>query len=166
MRAKQDGWLPSDMSPSGSEDNNVSFLAELRDRARGLADATRVALTINILTEEGLPHFHRLIAEHLGSRNFWSKWNNLWTAEEDRHGNILRDYIRDSRLLNFSALERCNSTISGRGSRPDWAERPVQTLHLYQLPGKGNAGFPHQYGEDGGGTRTAACLHYAENRSG
>jgi acyl-[acyl-carrier-protein] desaturase len=127
---KKDDWLPSDMLPSGSEDSNVSFLAELRDRARGLADATRVALTINILTEEGLPHFHRLIAEHLGSRNFWSKWNNLWTAEEDRHGNILRDYIRDSRLLNFSALESMQFNYLRAGFSPDWGSDPYK-LFIY-----------------------------------
>lgn len=127
---KRDAWLPSDLLPAGNDDRDVSFLAELRDRARGLADATRVALTINILTEEGLPHFHRLIAEHLGTRNFWSKWNNLWTAEEDRHGNILRDYIRDSRLLNFRALETMQFNYLRSGFAPDWGSDPYK-LFIY-----------------------------------
>ena len=128
--AKRDAWLPSDLLPAGSDDRDVSFLEELRDRARGLADATRVALTINILTEEGLPHFHRLIAEHLGTRNFWSKWNTLWTAEEDRHGNILRDYIRDSRLLNFRALETMQFNYLRSGFMPDWGSDPYK-LFIY-----------------------------------
>ena len=33
--------------------------------------------------------------------SFWNKWNKLWTAEEDRHGAILRDYARDTRLFRF-----------------------------------------------------------------
>jgi acyl-[acyl-carrier-protein] desaturase len=102
---KRDNWYPSEFLPAGPDDLNDAVITELRDRARGLPDSARVAFTINILTEEGLPHFHRLIAESLGSQTFWSLWNRLWTAEEDRHGNILRDYARDSRLLNFSALE-------------------------------------------------------------
>ena len=81
-------------------------LVGLRERARTIPDNARVTLALNILTEEGLPHFHRLIAENLGSNTFWSTWNNLWSAEEDRHGNILRDYVHNTRLLNFSVLER------------------------------------------------------------
>jgi acyl-[acyl-carrier-protein] desaturase len=127
---KRDNWLPSELLPAGSNDRDVSFLEELRDRARGLGDATRVALTINILTEEGLPHFHRLIAEHLGTRNFWSAWNTLWTAEEDRHGNILRDYIRDSRLLNFHALEIMQFNYLRSGFAPDWGSDPYK-LFIY-----------------------------------
>jgi len=123
---KRDDWLPSEFLPAGPEDLNDRLIAELRERARGLPDAARVALTINILTEEGLPHFHRLIAESLGSSTFWSIWNGLWTAEEDRHGNILRDYIRDARLLNFAALERMQFNYIRRGFAPEWAGDPYK----------------------------------------
>lgn len=127
---KREVWFPSEFLPAGAGDSNEPALADLRDRARGLPDAIRVALTINILTEEGLPHFHRLISEHLGSRTFWSLWNRLWTAEEDRHGNILRDYIRDSRLLNFSALEGMQFDYLRAGYNPDWGGDPYK-LFIY-----------------------------------
>ena len=60
----------------------------------------------DLLTEEGLPHFHRLLATYLGGDTFWSKWTNLWTAEEDRHGAVLHDYTRDSKILDNPVLER------------------------------------------------------------
>lgn len=123
-------WFPSEFLPAGEEDRDDRRTEELRDRARGLPDAARVALTINILTEEGLPHFHRLIAETLGSRTFWSEWNKLWTAEEDRHGNILRDYVRDSRLLNFPELERLQFDYLRSGFNPDWGTDPYK-LFIY-----------------------------------
>jgi len=126
---KRDVWFPSEFLPAGANDNDdAGHLAGLRDRARGLPDAMRVALTINILTEEGLPHFHRIIAENLGSRTFWSLWNKLWTAEEDRHGNILRDYIRDSRLLNFNALESMQFDYLRSGFYPDWGGDPYKVF--------------------------------------
>lgn len=124
--AKRDEWLPSDFLPAGPDDRNDALISELRDRARGLPDAARVALTINILTEEGLPHFHRLISESLGSSTFWSLWNSLWTAEEDRHGNILRDYIRDARLVNFAALEEMQFNYIRSGFSPQWAGDPYK----------------------------------------
>ncbi|MEX0602245.1 MAG: acyl-ACP desaturase, partial [Bacteroidota bacterium] len=83
-------------------------------------------VALNILTEEGLPHFHRLIAENLGSSTFWNRWNNLWTAEEDRHGNILRDYVRDSRLLNFRVLERLQFDYIRAGFNPTWTGDPYK----------------------------------------
>lgn len=125
---KRDLWFPSEFLPSGETDHNDKCIAELRDRAHGLPDSTRVALTINVLTEEGLPHFHRIISESLGSKTFWNLWNTLWTAEEDRHGNILRDYIRDSRLLNFKALEGMQFNYLRSGFSPDWGGDPYKVF--------------------------------------
>lgn len=124
--AKRELWYSSDILPVDEGTNNEKELKELRDRARGIPDSVRVALALNILTEEGLPHFHRLIAEHLGSSTFWSRWNNLWTAEEDRHGNILRDYVRDSRLMNFRVLERLQFNYLRAGFNPEWNKDPYK----------------------------------------
>jgi acyl-[acyl-carrier-protein] desaturase len=124
---KRELWYPSDLLPA-DQDNYVDEQkrAGLRDRARSIPDNARVAVALNILTEEGLPHFHRLIAENLGSRTFWNMWNTLWTAEEDRHGNILRDYVRDTRLLNFSVLERLQFNYIRSGFNPDWTGDPYK----------------------------------------
>ncbi|MGQ9643642.1 MAG: acyl-ACP desaturase, partial [Ignavibacterium sp.] len=95
--AKRRLWFSSDFLPVDEKntDDKNKIVDGLRHRAKGIKDPARVAVALNLLTEEGLPHFHRLIAQHLGSESFWSKWNNMWTGEEDRHGNILRDYARD-----------------------------------------------------------------------
>ncbi len=127
-QSKRELWFPSEFLPAGEQDIDDKMIADLRDRARGLPDSARVAITINIVTEEGLPHFHRVIAESLGSTNFWSVWNKLWTAEEDRHGNILRDYIRDSRLLNFKALEEIQFEYLRAGYQPKWTHDPYQVF--------------------------------------
>ncbi len=125
--SKRELWFPSDLLPA-DQDGYVDEkkLDELRDRARSIPDNARVAIALNILTEEGLPHFHRLIAENLGSHTFWNSWNNLWTAEEDRHGNILRDYVRDTRLLNFSVLERLQFNYIRSGFNPAWTGDPYK----------------------------------------
>ena len=80
-------WMPSDLMPADeqSDASHDAELAALRERARGLPDGVRVALALNLLTEEGLPHFHRLVAVYMGHDGVWAAWNNLWTAEEDRH---------------------------------------------------------------------------------
>jgi acyl-[acyl-carrier-protein] desaturase len=108
-------------------------LARLREAARGLPDTVRVAIALNLMTEEGLPHFHRLIATHLGNESPWSTWNNLWTAEEDRHGCALRDYVRDARLYNMGALERAQYGYIESGFNPHWDQDPYRLLAYTSL---------------------------------
>ena len=118
-------FLPADEKMSDDEETNIK---KLRDRVRGIPDSVRVAVAINLLTEEGLPHFHRIIAKHLGDESFWAKWNNMWTAEEDRHGGVLRDYARDSRLFNFKQIEMMQYHYQESGFNPDWDKDPYKVF--------------------------------------
>ena len=99
-------WFPSELLAPAPDTDPDAHVRDLRERARGISMPGRVALALNLLTEEGLPHFHRLLAVYLGSDSFWARWTNLWTAEEDRHGAILHDYTRDSQILDNPVLER------------------------------------------------------------
>ena len=114
-------WFSSDYLPADEKmnDDKESVIKKLRERVRGIKDSVRVAVAINLLTEEGLPHFHRIIAKHLGDESFWSKWNNMWTAEEDRHGGVLRDYARDSRLFSFREIELMQFHYQESGFNPN-----------------------------------------------
>lgn len=118
-------FLPADEKMNDDQENNIK---NLRNRTRGLKDEVRVAVALNLLTEEGLPHFHRLIAQYLGDRSFWSKWNNMWTAEEDRHGAILRDYVRDARLFSFREVELMQFHYLESGFNPDWDKDPYKVF--------------------------------------
>ena len=123
-------WFSSDFLPSDEKSGNDVEIntKKLRDRVKGIADSVRVAVAVNLLTEEGLPHFHKLIAKYLGDDSFWTKWNNMWTAEEDRHGNILRDYSRDSRLFNFKEIEMMQFHYLESGFNPDWDKDPYKVF--------------------------------------
>ncbi|MBE2280403.1 MAG: acyl-ACP desaturase [Ignavibacteriaceae bacterium] len=128
--SKRKLWFSSDHLPSeeANSDDTEKNLSKLRERARGVSDAARVAVAVNLLTEEGLPHFHRLISQHLGDRSFWSIWTNMWTAEEDRHGNVLRDYARDSRLFKFREIELMQFHYVESGFNPDWDKDPYRVF--------------------------------------
>lgn len=128
--AKRKLWFSSDFLPVDEKntDDKNKIVDGLRDRAKGIKDPARVAVALNLLTEEGLPHFHRLIAQHLGSESFWSKWNNMWTGEEDRHGNILRDYARDSRLFSFREVEMMQFYYQEAGFNPNWDKDPYKVF--------------------------------------
>jgi acyl-[acyl-carrier-protein] desaturase len=123
-------WFSSDFLPADEKmnDDQEKNIKKLRERTRGLKDEVRVAVALNLLTEEGLPHFHRIIAQYLGDKSFWSKWNNMWTAEEDRHGAILRDYVRDARLFSFREVELMQFHYLESGFNPDWDKDPYKVF--------------------------------------
>lgn len=125
---KRELWFPSDFLPADETTDETTYLKGVRERAKGIPLSARVALALNLITEEGLPHFHRLIAVHLGEDSFWKNWNYLWTAEEDRHGNVIRDYCRDSRVMNFSAVEKAQFQYVRAGFDPDWDKDPYRVF--------------------------------------
>lgn len=126
--SKRELWMPSDLFLE--EETNTPDTAErtLRDRARGLPDPARVAIALNVLTEEGLPHFHRLLAVYFGDHTFWRRWNNLWTAEEDRHGVVLHDYCKTSEILDQRVLETMQFEYLRAGFHPVWDRDPYRVF--------------------------------------
>src|SRR5688572_15261107 len=126
--AKRLLWFPSELLAPPPDTDPDHYVRELRKRAEGISLPARVALALNLLTEEGLPHFHRLLAAYLGGDTFWSKWNNLWTAEEDRHGAVLHDYARESDLLNNPVLEKMQFEYLRAGFEPSWDKDPYRVF--------------------------------------
>jgi len=136
--ARRKLWFPNDLMPADATLDAAADeqLAEVRKNARGLPDTVRVAVALNLLTEEGLPHFHRLIATHMGNDSVWRAWNNVWTAEEDRHGCAMRDYVRDARLFNMGALEKLQYQYIAAGFDPEWEQDPYRLMAYTSLQEK------------------------------
>ena len=79
-----------------------------------LEPAARIALTVNLLTEDNLPLYFAEL-NRLGRDDAWGDWARRWTAEEGRHSIVLRDYLMVTRALDPIALERARmrQVISG-----------------------------------------------------
>ena len=125
---KRDLWFPSDILGPQPDDCSDEYNRQLRKEATGIPDPIRAALALNMLTEEGLPHFHRLLAVYLGDESHWRSWNNLWTAEEDRHGQVLHDYVRDTRLFDQRKIEEMQFEYLRRGFHPEWDRDPYRVF--------------------------------------
>jgi acyl-[acyl-carrier-protein] desaturase len=126
--AKRVLWFPSELLAPEPETDPDAWVKALRERADGIGLPARVALCLNLITEEGLPHFHRLLSQYLGPDTFWVKWTNLWTAEEDRHGVVLHDYMHDTRILDNPVLERMQFEYLKAGFEPAWDKDPYRVF--------------------------------------
>ena len=123
-------WFPSDLLPcsqnmTSSQEDEVR---QFKQQCQQLPDSVRVAMVLNLLTEEGLPSYHRLLHEAFGEKSDWRVWANQWTAEEDRHGNILRDVMRDTRMVDFNAVEKMQFEFVAGGWAPDWSGDAYATI--------------------------------------
>ena len=125
---KRQLWFPSDLIGAPQDHDPEQHRTEMRKRASGIPDHARAALALNTLTEEGLPHFHRILAIHLGEDSHWRAWNNLWTAEEDRHGQVLHDYVRDTRLFSERRFEEMQFEYLKAGFHPSWDQDPYRVF--------------------------------------
>ena len=71
-----------------------------------LGEVARAAMITNLLTEDNLPSYHREIAENFSQDGAWGTWVGRWTAEENRHGIVMRDYLVVTRAVDPVELER------------------------------------------------------------
>jgi acyl-[acyl-carrier-protein] desaturase len=82
-----------------------------------IPDVARTSLIVNLLTEDNLPSYHFEIARAFGRDGAWGTWVHRWTAEEDRHGAVLRDYLTVTRAVDPVALEQARMVHMSTGFR-------------------------------------------------
>ncbi|MEW9518717.1 acyl-ACP desaturase [Streptomyces tubercidicus] len=84
-----------------------------------VSDIGRIALVVNLLTEDNLPSYHHEIASLFGRDGAWGTWVHRWTAEEGRHGIVMRDYLLTSRAVDPDELEQFRMAHMSEGFESD-----------------------------------------------
>lgn len=90
-----------------------------------VAPESRDALLVNLLTEDNLPGYHRVIGNIFGWDGAWGYWVNRWTAEENRHGIVIRDYLTVTRAIDPVMLERARMQHMQEGYQADHGDSLV-----------------------------------------
>ena len=100
-------WHPHDYIP-WSEGRDFAFLGgeDWAPEQSRLSETAKAAMITNLLTEDNLPSYHREIATRFGRDGAWGTWVGRWTAEENRHGIAMRDYLVVTRGVDPVELER------------------------------------------------------------
>ena len=112
-------WNPHDYVPWSDGKNYYALGGQDWDPEQAkLSEVARVALVQNLLTEDNLPAYHREIAMNFSMDGPWGYWVNRWTAEENRHGISIRDYLVVSRNCDPVELEELRVEQMTRGFSP------------------------------------------------
>ncbi|MEO9328378.1 acyl-ACP desaturase [Gordonia aurantiaca] len=93
-RAAATPWQPHDWVP-WDEGRNFAFLGgeDFDPSQATLSDEARAALLALLLTKDQLPSYHRVLAKHFPAFSEWRQLIGVWTAEDNRHSIVLRDYL-------------------------------------------------------------------------
>ncbi len=102
-------WQPTDFLPNSQSDNFIEEVREIREISKELDDDFWVVLVGDTITEEALPTYESWLLDLDGVTqdpdNGWAKWVRAWTAEENRHGDVLNKYLYLSGRVNMREVE-------------------------------------------------------------
>ncbi|KAJ0035136.1 hypothetical protein Pint_26145 [Pistacia integerrima] len=106
-------WQPADLLPDSGSDGFIEQINEIRERTKEIPDDCLVALVGNMITEEALPTYQSRINaieiyhDETGTDNTpWAIWSRAWSAEENRHGDLLNKYLYLSGRIDVKQVEK------------------------------------------------------------
>ncbi|MEU5405728.1 acyl-ACP desaturase [Nocardia asteroides] len=121
-----EGWQPHEFVP-WADGRNFAFLGgtDWTPEQSELSETAKLALTVSVLVADNLPSYHRELGKHLRTGPWW-RWVGRWTAEENRHEILIRNYLMVTRAVDPVALERARMA-----HMTDGFNRPP--LHLIEV---------------------------------
>ncbi|MEX1102369.1 MAG: acyl-ACP desaturase [Actinomycetota bacterium] len=120
-------WFPHEYVPY--ELGRNFELEPWKPQDSGLSDIGRVALEVNLLTEDNLPYYHLNLWDAFRRNEAWGEWLRRWTAEEGRHSIVLRDYLTVTRGADPREVERGRMQMVQLGYDPEWSRLgPLDTV--------------------------------------
>lgn len=133
-------WHPHDYVP-WDEGRNFAAMGgvDWEPGQSQLSEVAKAAMVTNLLTEDNLPSYHREIAENFSMDGAWGTWVGRWTAEENRHGIVIRDYLVVTRGVDPVALEQARMEHMTNG----YSSRAVVTSKNGSVEDMTGAGFLH-----------------------
>ncbi len=131
LKPVNESWQPSDFLPDMTAENRDEQLKDFRLKSESLPDDLLVVLIGDMITEEALPTYqtwlNRLdgITDTTGASNSpWAQWSRGWTAEENRHGDLLNKYLYLTGRVNMRAIEITIHNLIRNGFDPKTENDP------------------------------------------
>ncbi len=114
MKDPEESWQPSDFLPDFSDSDFADKIKVLQESIANVPDSVLVSLIGNMITEEALPSYQTFFnllkgvneERNVASTRAWVRWSRLWTAEENRHGDLLNKYLYLSGRVDMNAVEK------------------------------------------------------------
>lgn len=125
-------WQPTDLLPNTNSDTFTQDILEIRELAKYLDNDLVTVLIGDTITEEALPTYEAWLMDIAGvnqeNPSGWSKWIRGWTAEENRHGDLLNKYLYLSGRVNMREVEVSTQHLINDGIDIQTAKDPYRSF--------------------------------------
>lgn len=129
-------WQPTDFLPDMEDPDWHVEVKNLRARSATLPAEVVTSLVGNMITEEALPTYQTYFNLIKGinpdgntaSEKGWAKWSRHWTAEENRHGDLLNKYLYLSGRADMRQVEVTIHNLLANGFDPQTEGDPYQSF--------------------------------------
>jgi len=128
----EENWQPSDLLPDSKEPGFFEEIKEIQALSKEMSYDLLAVLIGDTITEEALPTYESWLMDIEGidqnNKNGWSKWIRSWTAEENRHGDLLNKYLYLSGRVNMREMEISTQHLLNDGFDIQTARDPYRSF--------------------------------------
>ncbi|MEP6711364.1 MAG: acyl-ACP desaturase [Ferruginibacter sp.] len=132
LKSPDTNWQPADMLPDSTNENFTTEIKELQEQCKALPYDYLAVLVGDVITEEALPTYESWLTDVVGidklATDGWSKWVRMWTAEENRHGDLLNKYLYLSGRVNMRQMEISTQYLIADGMQIGTARDPYRNF--------------------------------------
>lgn len=109
LKPVDDIWQPADLLPEARSESFFEDVRTLQRKAANLSYDLLAVLVGDTITEEALPTYESWLSliepVNPDRESGWNQWVRAWTAEENRHGDVLNRYLYLSGRINMREME-------------------------------------------------------------
>jgi len=119
LKPIETNWQPADLLPDARDENFFEEVREIQALAKDMSYDLFAVLIGDTITEEALPTYEAWLMDIEGVNQYekkgWSQWVRAWTAEENRHGDLLNKYLYLSGRVNMREMETSTQYLINDG---------------------------------------------------
>jgi acyl-[acyl-carrier-protein] desaturase len=109
LNSIETNWQPGDLLPASHTESFFEDIKTIQGQAENMDYDLLSVLVGDTITEEALPTYETWLGALDGVKQNenggWMKWIRAWTAEENRHGDLLNKYLYLSGRVDMRAME-------------------------------------------------------------
>lgn len=125
-------WQPADLLPASNSESFFEEIKTIQGQAENLDYDLLAVLVGDTITEEALPTYETWLGALKGVRTNiqggWMKWIRSWTAEENRHGDLLNRYLYLCGRIDMKQFEASTQYLIADGFNLDTQNDPYRTF--------------------------------------